>query len=237
MIFFAALNSVGQAADDCTDANGDISWVEWTEGSKLRGARLVFDNQWQEARTMHGLFLAYESLSLDAPVSGWLRLGLPPFMDRAQTDKLKADLGIREASRIDTALDPRMIEFAIRATSGDFGQRDVFSVTQPRPASVAGKVGLSRGVGGHFHGRVLYGTAVAVDDGCFFMFGIFAAKNGRELSIEEDLRFLNSTLRVEMYEPAPRAKSTPTSPPAPPKDWSFESFRRALGLDQANGRQ
>ena len=28
-----------------------------------------------------------------------------------------------------------------------------------------------------------------------------------------------------------------TPPAAPPKDWSFESFRRALGLDQANRRQ
>src|SRR5438477_3806122 len=185
ILFLAATSSVGQAADDCTDFRGDISWVEWTQGSKLHGARLVFDNRWQEARTMHGQWLAYAPLSSRAPVSGWLLLDLPPFMDREHTDKLKDDFGIREASRIDTALDPRLIEFAIGAMRGDFSRLDVFPVTQPQPVSVAGKAGLGRGVGSRFHDRPFYGTAVAVVDGCFSMFGVFSATDGRQLSMEE----------------------------------------------------
>src|SRR3954467_9956577 len=65
MIFVMGFVPAARASDDCRPLNGDVSWAEWLEGSRPRGARLVFDSRWQEARTMHGQWLAYDMASAD----------------------------------------------------------------------------------------------------------------------------------------------------------------------------
>lgn len=80
-----------RATPKCTPLGGDISWAEWSEGSKPRGAKLVFGAQWQEARTMHGQWLAYQSTSGD--ISGFLRFGLPQFQNLISEDD-RAALGL-----------------------------------------------------------------------------------------------------------------------------------------------
>jgi hypothetical protein len=62
------------------------------------------------------------------------------------------------------------------------------------------------------------------------MYGIFSAKDGHQLSAEE-LVFLNSTVRVEKYEPATSAIAQISRPAASPARRSFEDFRRDLGLE------
>jgi hypothetical protein len=215
------------AGNDCEYFNGDLAWVEWLEGSKPRGARLILDDRWQEARTLHGQWLAYETASVNAAVSGWLRLDLPPFMDREHTEKLKTDRRMRDASRIDFALSPDAIELAILGMRGVLNPIGLFAVTQPQPVTVAGLPGFARVVGVTAGERVVHATAVVIEDGCFLMSGLFSAKDGRQLSVEE-LGFLNSTVRVERYEPAPPVRDRPATAP---RRRSFEDFRRGLGLD------
>lgn len=112
---------------------------------------------------------------------------------------------------------------------GDTGPRGMFAIAPPQAANVARLQARSRVVGIENSNNIFHATALAVDAGCPFLYGLFSAKDGRQLSVE-DLDFLNTTVRFELYEPAPRIE-----PPKPrPKQVSFKNFRRALGLDPAD---
>lgn len=152
--------------------------------------------------------------------------GAPPLID---PEKARNSLEIRESSDIDTLLHPRVVEGAIGAVRGMIETLGLFAVTEPTPMDVAGLDGRSRVVALTAQGRTQHATVIAAGDGCFFVFGLFAATDGSRL-LPDDLTAVSSAIKIEKYEP-------PMPPAPPPKDWSFDAFRRALGLDQANGKQ
>jgi hypothetical protein len=210
LTLLAGDSSAAKAADDCRYFNGGVSRLEWTQGSTPRGARLIFDDRWQEAYSFHGQWLAYEGPPADSRISGWLNLGLPFFMDVKRGEKVKADLGIQDASRLEAALHPGMIELVLGARMM-WDQLGWFAVTQPQPVTAVGVEGLTRTFSALVGDRLVYGMAIAVEFGCFALFGMFSAEDGRQLFVD-DLGFLNSTIRVEWYEPPP---PPPPSPPVP----------------------
>jgi len=203
------------------------------EGSKPRGAKLIFDSSWQEAHTLHGQWLAHETS--DASISGWLRFGVP-IHDGLISEDVRSGLGLRGATRVEIVLHPKVLAFAVGMMRGTGDSPDISAVTPVLPATVATMAGSSRVINARVGDRTEYGTAVAVDDGCFLIYGVFAAKDGRQLS-GHDLDFLNSTIRLERYEPAPVNEVPAARPRTPPTSSRFEDFRRALGLDQPGGKQ
>jgi hypothetical protein len=231
MMFVMGFFPAARASDDCRPLNGDVSWAEWLEGSTPRGARLVFDGRWQEARTMHGQWLAYQMTSVDTADTqavGMLRFGLPVSGNFAAEEQDALDL--HGATRIETVLHPQIIERWVGAMSGNNLVRGLFAITLPQHQSIATLAGFSRVVGLKAGERIVHATAIAVDDGCLLMYGIITAKDGHQLSTEE-LEFLNSTLRVEKYEPDTSAIAQISRPSASPARRSFEDFRLHLGLD------
>jgi hypothetical protein len=207
----AHATTLAPAADNCRYFNSDhVSWIEWLERSQPRGARLVFNEQWSESRTIHGASLRYDGLLSGTRVVGWLRLGLPPFMSEQDTAMMRADLGIRDASRVEAALHPKIIEMAVRSMAGGMGPDAISAVTQSQPVTAVGLQGLARVVVAE--ADAFYAMAVAVDAGCLSLFGVFATEDGRRQLTVDDLGFLNSSIRVEMYEPAP---PPPPKPPPP----------------------
>jgi hypothetical protein len=230
--------SASRAGGDCRALRGDVSWVELMDGSNPRGAKLVFNSGWGEARTMHGQWLVYGTpLASDSEsgVLGWLRFGLP-LPDEMISEEVKTALGLHGASRVETALHPRVLAIAVGFMQGSGNPPDIWAETPVMPARLATVAGFRRVIGAKVGDSAFYGTAVAVDDGCLFMHGVFAAKDGRQLSAH-DLDFLNSTIRLERYEPAPFIAAPAAGSGAPLESPRFEDFRRALGLDQVGGKQ
>jgi hypothetical protein len=113
----------------------------------------------------------------------------------------------------------------VGAATGLHQNYDLSAVSDPEQQHVAGLIGLSRSVAARFDGRVLHATALAAEDGCLLIYGMFYAKDGHPLS-KEELPFLRSPLRLATYDPKP---PEPLSPPM--RAATFEEFRRSLGLD------
>jgi hypothetical protein len=238
LTLLAGDSSAAKAADDCqyVNENQAVSRLEWRQGSTLRGARLILDDRWQEAHTFHGSWLAYEGPPADSRISGWLNLGLPFSMDVKSGEKFKADFGIQDASRLETALHPGIIELVLGARMM-WDQLAWFAVTQPQPVTAVGVEGLTRTFSALVGDRLVYGTAIAVEFGCFALFGMFSAEDGRQLFVD-DLGFLNSTIRVEWYEPPP----PPPPPPVPdarllPESPSVLEILRGVGPPAVDPRR
>src|SRR4051812_7346496 len=183
------------AARDCQYFNAGRSWAEWLEGANPRGAKLVLGGEWHEMGTPHGQWIGYEPVT-DTRVRGWLMVGLPPFMDPSNTERLKADLDIREKGEVETALHPQIIELAIGMVRGLVQRLDLLAVTELEPITIAGLEGRSRIVARTTEHHTSYATAIAVGDGCFFIFGLFSTNDGSRLS-PADLAFLNNAITLE----------------------------------------
>jgi hypothetical protein len=219
-----------KVADACYYPNGGLNgsetWLEWLEGSQPRGARLVFDNRWRETTTLHSQWLAYEGAPADARVSGWMRRGLPPFTNLVNAEKLKSDLGIRDAGPLEAALHPGIVELSVSATTGMVPPASIFAVTPLQSVKAAGLDGFARVVGATAGDRVVYATAFAVEAGCYSLFGMVSADEGQRQLPVDDLGFLNLSIRVEWYELVPLP---PPRPPLSPQGMSILEALRDAG--------
>ena len=219
--------ATAKAADDCKFTKGDVAWAEWRDGARRLGARLAYDGRWQEARTMHGQWLAYELESRDAPVAGWLQFGLP----LAFQEWTGLDQTAKGHARLAATLEPQLLERVLGVMRGIHHNLGLFAVSEPQPRAIASLDGLDRVFARKTDDRLAYATVIAARDGCLAIYALFIAKDGHALS-EQELVRVSSTIRLERYEPVIDVSiDQPVEPVNAPTRRTFEEFRHALGLE------
>ena len=218
ILLASALMPSAHAANECRylDVPENDLRLEWIEKLEPKGARLAADGAgWHVVRTHASMVLGCEACGIDRSLSGFLRFGLPPFMTEKATDDARSQLGMQGVDRLEFAVQPEVVALGLMGFNSDLMRRiDLKAAGESQAIRIAGVVGRARVL---FHvdgGRLVHAVAVALEEGCFSLSGIFWAPDGRLVSIDE-LKFLDATIVVENYKPVvdPSRTRSPSSPP------------------------
>jgi hypothetical protein len=217
IIFAVACGASSRADEGCRYLQNDKpDQLEWLEQSEPRGVKLVVrDDRWKYVVNGFHASLLFSCDDCARGVAyGTLRFGLAPFTDDESAQKLALKLGISAANRLDLSLHPRMIDLWLTTMQGyNTLGLDTRAVTDLQPIIFAGRSGLGRVVRADLNGRSWYAVAVAVDEGCFSLFGIFAPKDNSEVTVQ-DLQSIGDAITTQWYTPVGKV---PVPKPEPPR--------------------
>jgi hypothetical protein len=218
MLAILAHASTGRADEICRF--GDISYepffgsgihMEWQDSSGPRGVRLqIRDNRWMWYDTHSGTGIRCPSCSDDSLVGGLMRFGVI-------ASEMAERLGLPGAGKTDEVLDPARVSAAVWSILDGRIYR-LRAIEGSMPISLFGVAGEGRILAIDETGIDQRIAAVALEDGCFAMFGVFQVKNGRQLSLSS-LQSLESAIAIEWYRLPPESYrlpfgQRPTEPPA-----------------------
>jgi hypothetical protein len=220
MVIAVACGAFARADEGCHYLqNDERDQLEWLEQSEPRGVKLVVrDDRWKYGTSLHGAMVLWCDDCATGLAHGLMRFGLAPFMDHERAQKLALKLGIPPAaSRLDLSLHPRIIGLGLAVMQGDYFIYDMGSiraVTDPQPIIFAGRTGFGRVIRAELNGRSWYAVAVAVDEGCFSLFGILAPKDNAEVTVQ-DVQSIGDAITTQWYTPVgkvpePKPKPAPT---------------------------
>jgi hypothetical protein len=197
--------------------------AEWSDQAGLHGARLVIrDDRWAWYATHSGTGIECVTCADDSVGLGLLRLGL---LDPKEFD-------LQSLGPIDAALEPDMVDLQVRLILDGPISFHIRSAGDSFPVSVWGLTGKGRVLASDGAGKTSYALAIAAERGAFSVFGVFGAKNGRELS-PDDVSGLAAAIAVDTYLPPPdspllRAQSELPQPPREPADMHVGNLRQML---------
>jgi hypothetical protein len=230
-IFAVACGAFVRADEGCRYLQSDQGdQLEWLEQSEPRGVKLVVrDDRWKYVtNNFHDSLLFSCDDCARGVAYGTLRFGLAPLTDDESAQKLALKLGISAANRLDLSLHPLIIDLGLTGMRGsNIPGLDIQAMTDPQPVIFAGKNGLGRVVRADLNGRSSYAVAVAVNEGCFSLFGVFAPKDNMEVTVQ-DVESIGDAITTRWYTPVDKTPE-PKSRPAPTMDrYSADDLWRDL---------
>ena len=224
------------AQDACRTIEGQSTWSEWLEGSEPRGARLLIrDTRWSWTGARAGAVIFCPSCPAGDIAKGVLRIGLAPFSP-AEDKLLREELRLPWASRLEFALHPQVIGAGLSGMV-NFTFRAVTPVTDPLPVSLVGLNGMARAIAINSAGNVLHGVAVALEERCFALWGVFFREDNGPVAID-DLRQVDAAVVLHRYTPAfTPAQLGPRGTVVPWREFPLGAAREQWGDEQRHQQQ
>ncbi len=226
LLLLAIGASTGRAADACRLIEHGRIGAEWLDGTQPIGARLAIrDNRWSWVPAHGGEIAFCPTCSAADVAKGVLRIGLAPFVGPDDERKLRDEIGQQSASAIEFALDPRSVATGLWVMT-NFLPRGVAPVTDMTPVTLLGTSGLARAVLINSAGNIVRGVAVALQDRCLSLFGVFFREDNGPIAID-DLRQIDAALTLERYTPEfSPAQLAPRPAPLPRVEFPLGDARR-----------
>ena len=206
-----------QEAERCRYISSSPIHAEGFSGPDMFGARLMIRNtRWAWAPTQGGAIAGCPTCDQDKLAKGMLRIGLAPFYPPSDDYQLRRETEQQSASPVEFALHPRTIGVGLWSIS-NFTARGVTPDTDITPVTLFDMSALARVVTIQSTGSPVHGLAVAMQDGCFSMFGIFFRGDNGPISID-DVRQIDDAIKLENYKPRFSLEQL-TPRPLLPKSW------------------
>lgn len=212
----APTQALAQQTDGCRYITSSPIHAEGFNGPDTFGVKLsVRSARWSWAPAHAGAVAACPTCDPDKLAKGMLRLGLAPFYPPSDEYQLRRETEQQAATPVEFALHPRTIGVGLWSIT-NFTPRGVTPDTDITPVTLFDMPALARGVTIHSTGNPIHALAVAMQDGCFSMFGIFFRGDNGPVSIA-DIQQVDDALKLENYKP--RFSLEQLTPRPPPRPW------------------
>lgn len=211
-----ATQARAQQTEGCRYVASSPIHAEGFNGPDTFGVKLSLrSTRWSWAPAHAGAVAACPTCDPDKLGKGMLRLGLAPFYPPSDEYQLRRETGQQSASPVEFALHPRIIGVGLWSIT-NFTPRGVVADTDITPVTLFDMPALARAVTIQSTGSPVHALAVAVQDGCFSMFGIFFRGDNGPVSID-DFQQIDDALKLENYKP--RFTLEQLTPRPPPRSW------------------
>jgi len=215
-----------QPFEGCRYINSGPIGTEGFDGPDTFGVRLsIRDGRWGWGAAHGGAIAGCPSCAPPNIAKGIMRIGLAPFYAPSDDYQLRAETGQQEVNPVEFALHPRAIAVGMRAMT-NFTPRAIAPESDITPVTLFGTAGLARAIRVESTGNPVYGLALAMQDRCFALFGMFFREDNAPLSIN-DLQQIDDALQLDRYQPRFNLEQlTPRPPPRPWIDFPLGDARR-----------
>jgi hypothetical protein len=205
-----------QSIEGCRYINSGPIGAEGFDGPDTFGLRLsIRDSRWGWGAAHGGAIAGCPSCAPPSIAKGIMRIGLAPFYPPSDDYQLRAETGQQEANPVEFALHPRAIAVGMRAMT-NFTPHAIAPESDISPVTLFGMPGLARAIRVESTGNPVYGLALAMQDRCFALFGMFFREDNAPLSITA-LQQIDDALQLDRYQP--RFNLEQLTPRPPPKPW------------------
>ena len=216
LLLWAVEAQAEPAAVSCRYIASSPLHAEGFDGPDTFGVRLTIrDDRWVWTPARGGAIAACPSCSGQSIAKGVLRIGLAPFYSPSDDYQLRRETEQQSASPVKFALHPRAIAVGLWSMT-NFMPSGVTPATDITPVTLLGTSGMARAVTIDSAGTTVHGVAVAMQDGCFLLFGVFFREDNGPVSVD-DLQQIDGVLKLEKY--APRFELEQLTPRPPPTPW------------------
>jgi len=202
---FAALLMLASGAQtalaaECQFVKYSPIMIEGFDGSETFGVQLtIHDPRWVWQRAPGGVMAFCPSCPADRVSKSLFRIGQAPFLSPLQEGDLRGETDQASASAVDFALHPRAIAIALWQMTTSLPNK-VSPLTDIEPITLWGVPGKSRVVEIGSGDKMVPAVAVALEDGCFSMFGVFFRKDDGEVSFD-DVLTARGSVGIVKYRP------------------------------------
>jgi hypothetical protein len=214
-LLLLAFEAEAQQPEGCRYITSSPVHAEGFNGPDTFGVRLITrNNRWAWGGAHAGVIAGCPTCGAGTLAKGLLRIGLAPFYPPSDDYQLRRETEQQSASPVEFALHPRTIGVGLWSIT-NFTPRGVLPETDITPVTLFGMPAMARVVTINSSGNPIHGLAIAMQEGCFSLFGIFFRDDNGPLSIG-DVQQIDDALKLEKYTPRFNLEQlTPRPPPAP----------------------
>ena len=199
-LLMLACGAQASIAGECQYVKYSPIMVEGFDGTDTFGVQLtIHDQRWVWQRAPGGVAAFCPTCPNDSVSKSFFRIGQAPFLSPLQEGDLRGETDQASASAIDFALHPRAIAVALWRMTTLLPSK-VSPLTDITPITLWGVPGKSRVVEIVSGDKPVPGVAVALEDGCFTMFGVFFRKDDGEVSFD-DVLSARGSIGILKYQP------------------------------------